>query len=650
MCREEGECSRSTSNESKTVSFALGGEGEKEEEEGGSKLFSVGSPTGDFLDPQQSLKRFASRGQSSSGGSVVSRGTLQRMFSSYQSMSVEGGLRGPYRKFVDGGLKTKGLRKLMEVVQNFITPVQELCAAALTPVVTGQGTEDTDDASQEELERRPLLGLRAYLAPLPSSAQSFEHYRSHTHSSAYPTHEVTYERTMSVNSLDWGLEFESINLPHFGRQYIQLVHIPLDVMHECLKLQLGLQLPDKPSPLSVRQLVTECRNTLGEAIEVRKKYREVMEVVTRSDHSKEQVDKDMEFFESDLNRVLMIYFNYLQKWVHLSTGHVLEDEWRHVKKICSHIRSGEAEAGRRFCDMAAHLLDSTGDMFEARMDETCHHLHDLENSYEEQRSYSLESCRQFRSLFVEVREQASKAIGFAKMLRKDLEIAADFTVTVGPGELLEGLRASDHARVELPSPTGKMVFVPDLMRESVEDIQQLLSASFAYSDPSLDLKDSYILLVAMDMSGSEWAGHVVDLKVPAETTIAVSEMQIECVKMIVASSAHLAACRTSFLNALGKAVLLTNEQTSSHENVATRIHDLKHAACKLADQLIMGGHQVRCSCVRRRGGVRTPAIRPPCTPASTSDSSISEMCSDWWGKTWPTGNWETRFSSTLSSG
>ena len=62
---------------------------------------------------------------------------------------MEVGLRGPYRKFVDGGLKTKGLRKLMEVVQNFITPVQELCAAALTPVATGQGTEDTDDASQE---------------------------------------------------------------------------------------------------------------------------------------------------------------------------------------------------------------------------------------------------------------------------------------------------------------------------------------------------------------------------------------------------------------------------------------------------------------------------------------------------------------------
>ena len=43
-----------------------------------------------------------------------------------------------------------------------------------------------------------------------------------------------------------------------------------------------------------------------EAIKVRKKYREVMEVVTRNDHSMEQVDSDMEFFEADLNKVLMV--------------------------------------------------------------------------------------------------------------------------------------------------------------------------------------------------------------------------------------------------------------------------------------------------------------------------------------------------------
>ena len=54
------------------------------------------------------------------------------------------------------------------------------------------------------------------------------------------------------------------------------------------------------------QLVYDCRDTLEEAIKVREKYREVMEVVTRNDHSMEQVDGDMEFFESDLNKVLMV--------------------------------------------------------------------------------------------------------------------------------------------------------------------------------------------------------------------------------------------------------------------------------------------------------------------------------------------------------
>ena len=43
-----------------------------------------------------------------------------------------------------------------------------------------------------------------------------------------------------------------------------------------------------------------------------------------------------------------VYFDYLQRWVQVSTGHILEEEWKHVKEICTHIRGGEAEAGRRF--------------------------------------------------------------------------------------------------------------------------------------------------------------------------------------------------------------------------------------------------------------------------------------------------------------
>ena len=45
--------------------------------------------------------------------------------------------------------------------------------------------------------------------------------------------------------------------------------------------------------------------------------------------------------------------------------------------------------------------------------------------------------------------------------------------------------------------------------------------------------------------------------------------------MVVANSSQLNESRSSFLNAVGKAVLLTSERTSSHENVAERINDLK---------------------------------------------------------------------------
>jgi len=32
----------------------------------------------------------------------------------------------------------------------------------------------------------------------------------------------------------------------------------------------------------------------------------------------------------------------------MSRGHILEEEWRNIKTICTSIRGGEAEAGRKF--------------------------------------------------------------------------------------------------------------------------------------------------------------------------------------------------------------------------------------------------------------------------------------------------------------
>lgn len=62
---------------------------------------------------------------------------------------------------------------------------------------------------------------------------------------------------------------------------------------------------------------------------------------------------------------------------------------------------------------------------------------------------------------------------------------------------------------------------------------------------------------------------------PRQTSSLSPSSQVDSLKMVVGNSAHLKDCRNSFLSCVGKAVSLHNERTSSHENVAERIADLK---------------------------------------------------------------------------
>ncbi len=64
-----------------------------------------------------------------------------------------------------------------------------------------------------------------------------------------------FSRGISVETQNWLEEFASMNLPPFSMQYIQLIHVPLDVMRECLKLQVELGKDVRsPSPHTVKQV------------------------------------------------------------------------------------------------------------------------------------------------------------------------------------------------------------------------------------------------------------------------------------------------------------------------------------------------------------------------------------------------------------
>ena len=49
-----------------------------------------------------------------------------------------------------------------------------------------------------------------------------------------------------------------------------------------------------------------------------------------------------------------------------------------------------------------------------------------------------DACRGFQSVFAEAKERSQKALAFAKTLRKDLEVSAEFTPANNNGELGSG--------------------------------------------------------------------------------------------------------------------------------------------------------------------------------------------------------------------
>ncbi len=72
----------------------------------------------------------------------------------------------------------------------------------------------------------------------------------------------------------------------------------------------------------------------------------------------------------------------------------------------------------------------------------------MDRSSEKVKDIALEACRNHKRIFNEIKERATKALGFAKMLQKDLGIAAEFKVEVGLKELLRQLKMSGHVKVE----------------------------------------------------------------------------------------------------------------------------------------------------------------------------------------------------------
>ena len=171
---------------------------------------------------------------------------------------------------------------------------------------------------------------------------------------------------------------------------------------------------------------------------------------------------------------------------------LLEEEWNFIKQTCPHIPDGESVSGNTFCLMACGMLKAIGDFLNTEIDEVVRRMFvypDSTSSDDETvtryvrtnivtfldsqlvkpqlafylcpdfRHQVYEACRGFQSVFGEARERAIKAVAFAKTLRKDLEVAAEFTVNTNSELLIQKLQSTEHVRVVAPHSSQHLIFI-----------------------------------------------------------------------------------------------------------------------------------------------------------------------------------------------
>ncbi|XP_036079332.1 mitogen-activated protein kinase kinase kinase 4 isoform X1 [Rousettus aegyptiacus] len=475
-----------------------------------------------------------------------------------------------YRPFVDKALKQMGLRKLILRLHKLMDGSLQRARVALVksdrPVEFSEVPDPMWGSDYVQLSRTP-----------PSSQQK-------------------------CSTVSWD-ELKAMDLPSFEPAFLVLCRVLLNVIHECLKLRLEQRPAGEPSLLSIKQLVRECKEVLKGGL-LMKQYHQFM--LLGLPHGPGPAGCNMDAFEEDLHKMLMVYFDYMRSWIQMlqqlpqashSLKNLLEEEWNFTKEITHYIRGGEAQAGKLFCDIAGMLLKSTGSFLESSLQERCAELWAGadDSASDEIRRSVIEISRALKELFHEARERASKALGFAKMLRKDLEIAAEFVLSAPVRDFLDVLKSKQYVKVQIPGLENLQVFVPDYLAEEKTMILHLLNAA-AGKDCSKDsddvLMDAYLLLTKhsdrardSDDSWATWDAPPVKIVPQVETVDTLRSMQVDNLLLVVTQSAHLIIQRKAFQQTVEGLMTLRQEQTSSQPVVAKALQQLKNDALELCNRI-----------------------------------------------------------------
>uniref|UniRef100_W5LFM7 Mitogen-activated protein kinase kinase kinase 4 n=1 Tax=Astyanax mexicanus TaxID=7994 RepID=W5LFM7_ASTMX len=436
-----------------------------------------------------------------------------------------------YRPFVDKALKQMGLRKLILRLHKLMDRSLQRSRTALLM----------------KLHTRPRAVWTVCLSTLPPDSEE-----------------------AGSGRVSWA-ELQDMELPSFRPAFLVLCRVLLNVIHECLKLRLEQRPAGKPSLLSIKQLVRECKEVLKGGLLMKQYYQFMLRGIT-SDPQGLQTNANIDEFEEDLHQMLEVYFGYMRNWIEMlqqlpqashSLKNLLEEEWNFTKVITPYIRGGEAQSGKLFCDIAGMLLRSTGEFLDVGLQKSCDEFWesaDSSTASDEIRRSVIETSRSLKELFHEARERASKALELLSCL-EELQIFVPCGLTAQRSTILQLLNAAAGKECSKE---------PDEMPE--DEAYLLMSKHGAGDAPS-------------ETSWAEWDGTTLKLVPQMETVDTLRAMKVENLLLIVMQSAHLVTQRKAFQQSMEELLTLRREQTSSQPLIAQALEQLKNEALELCNKI-----------------------------------------------------------------
>ncbi|XP_063987040.1 mitogen-activated protein kinase kinase kinase 4 isoform X3 [Diachasmimorpha longicaudata] len=310
--------------------------------------------------------------------------------------------RQAYRKYIEEVLKTRGLSKSLNFLERLHTSVLRKASLALK-----KWTSEDELSTNEEYEGD--IELKRYGV--------------------------------------WSPEAKALNLPSYRSAFIFLSRVPLDIVHEFLRMRLE-QKPEQPGPLSVRQLMREMREGLRIACIHRDRFVEHSKTVHAFDDSISGKSlesptqsplvefDDVKDFDDSLKAVFEVYLDYLRQWVDMvqyNSFHksLIDDEWSFVKSIAGGIKHGHKIGGIKFCDITCTMIEQIQEFLVTKPQEIKETTDALEGDVSVIKLHLMSVGREWQGMFVEAREKITKCLTFAKSLKKDISQWPDASGDLG---------------------------------------------------------------------------------------------------------------------------------------------------------------------------------------------------------------------------